>query len=674
METHLVHLHQRILIPGLCLLAYILGNTLTAAPVRPEVPGSETDPRSSAIDFSLCDDLATSTWHGFKRVDFVYDTRRCTMVMPAQAAAHRPWIWRARFFGHEPQADLMLLQKGFHLVYMDVAGLFGSPTAVKHWDAFYAYLTEVHHLNTRVALEGMSRGGLIVYNWAKVNPQRVACIYADNPVCDFKSWPAGQGRSRRHDPSWQACLQAYGLSEVQALAYQHNPVDDLEALARAVVPILHVCGTADTVVPIAENSDLLEQRYKKLGGKITVIRKPGLDHHPHSLEDPRPIVKFIQTYTAPDLDQCYHNLRAGLKNCRIKFVRQKQGRVAFLGGSITYNSGWRNYLCDYLRRRFPDTQFEFIAAGIPSTGSTPGAFRLVRDVFKNGPVDLLFEEAAVNDASNGRSTTEQIRGMEGLVRHARALNPKLDVILMHFVDPEKMAVYGQSAVPVVIRNHEQVAEHYQLPSLNLALEVTERIRAGQFDWTQDFRNLHPSAFGQNIYFRAMKRMLEVAWTDALTEQDKLVSHPLPQEPLDRFCYDNGRFMSIYNAELGAGFSLDSAWRPTDGAGTRSGFVNVPVLQADRPGARLKLRFAGRAIGLFVAAGPDAGMVEYSVDGAPYGELNLFTRWSARLHLPWAYVLGAELGPGVHELRLRVSERKHAKSRGHACRIVHFLVN
>jgi len=68
-------------------------------------------------------------------------------------------VWRARFFGHEPQTDLALLEKGFHLVYMDVADLFGSPVAVNHWNAFYNYLTGHHGFNRRAALEGMSRGG-----------------------------------------------------------------------------------------------------------------------------------------------------------------------------------------------------------------------------------------------------------------------------------------------------------------------------------------------------------------------------------------------------------------------------------------------------------------------------------------------------------------------------------
>jgi pimeloyl-ACP methyl ester carboxylesterase len=234
-----------------------------------------------------------SEWHGYDRYDFRHDNRNCIVVTPKVTAEHHPWIWRARFFGHEPQTDLVLLKKGFHLVYMDVADLFGCPTAVNHWNAFYAYLVTCHNLNTRATLEGMSRGGLIVYNWAAANPGKVACIYADNPVCDFKSWPAGRGKAKGHQPSWTACLKAYGLTEEQALAYKHNPIDNLEPLACARVPILHVCGMADTIVPAAENTDIIEKRYKQLGGKFEIIRKPGVDHHPHSLKDPAPIVEFI---------------------------------------------------------------------------------------------------------------------------------------------------------------------------------------------------------------------------------------------------------------------------------------------------------------------------------------------------------------------------------------------
>ena len=234
-----------------------------------------------------------SAWNGYDRYDLVIDGRACLVVVPKQAAPGRPWIWRARFFGHEPQTDLALLARGFHLAYMDVVELFGNRQSVAHWNAFYQYLTQKHGLAKRAALEGMSRGGLYVYNWAIANPEKVACIYADNPVCDFKSWPGGKGKGKGSPADWQRCLKAYGLTEAEAMTFRGNPIDNLGPLAKARVPLLHVCGDADDLVPMEENTSILADRYRKLGGPITLIVKPGVGHHPHSLKDPAPIVEFI---------------------------------------------------------------------------------------------------------------------------------------------------------------------------------------------------------------------------------------------------------------------------------------------------------------------------------------------------------------------------------------------
>lgn len=241
-----------------------------------------------------------SEWSGFTRYDFTYADRACIVVAPKDAAEGRPWIWRARFFGHEPQTDIALLGKGFHLVYMDVAGLFGSLQAVALWDQFYAYLTTEHGFAPKAALEGMSRGGLIVYNWAAKNPEKVACIYADAPVLSISSWPGGKGAGKGSPSDWKTCRGVYGLTEDEAVAYDKNPVDQLAPLAAAQIPLLHVCGAADDVVPVAENTAILEERYRALGGSIRVILKEGVGHHPHSLEDPAPIVDFICAATGRD--------------------------------------------------------------------------------------------------------------------------------------------------------------------------------------------------------------------------------------------------------------------------------------------------------------------------------------------------------------------------------------
>jgi pimeloyl-ACP methyl ester carboxylesterase len=239
------------------------------------------------------DAVENQTWHGFTMLDSTLNGINFKIVFPTTANQNRDWIWRARFWGHEPQTDIALLERGFHLVYIDVAGLFGSEKAISIWNDFYAYMRENYQLNPKVVLEGMSRGGLIVYNWANQNSEKVACIYADAPVCDFKSWPMGKWSNNGSPEDWQICLAAYEMTEEQALAFDGNPVDHLEHIAAAHIPILHIVGDADQVVPVSENTDLVQKRLESLGWQLQVIRKPDVGHHPHSLKDPTPIVDFI---------------------------------------------------------------------------------------------------------------------------------------------------------------------------------------------------------------------------------------------------------------------------------------------------------------------------------------------------------------------------------------------
>ena len=99
-----------------------------------------------------------------------------------------------------------------------------------------------------------------------------------------------------------------------------------------------------------------------------------------------------------------------------------------------------------------------------------------------------------------------------------------------------------------------------------------------------------------------------------------------------------------------------------------------MLVAEEAGDVLRFSFRGRAIGVFVAAGPDAGVLEVRIDDGVPRRVDLFTRWSGGLHLPWAHVFEAELPDGEHSLQLRVIERSNQRSKGHAARIAFFLVN
>jgi pimeloyl-ACP methyl ester carboxylesterase len=241
-----------------------------------------------------------SVWNGFDRYDFDVAGKPVLVVAPKTALPGKPWVWHGEFFGHKPAPDIALLGKGLHVVYMNIPDMLGAPQAVEYWNSFYSELTTNFGFAPKAALVGLSRGGLYCYNWATANPEKVACIYGDAPVCDLKSWPGGKGKGKGSPADWRLVFQLYRFgSEDEALAYKGNPVDRLASLAQFKVPLLHVYGDADDVVPWDENTGLVANRYRELGGPITLVPKPGVGHHPHGLDDSTPIINFIYTNCVP---------------------------------------------------------------------------------------------------------------------------------------------------------------------------------------------------------------------------------------------------------------------------------------------------------------------------------------------------------------------------------------
>jgi pimeloyl-ACP methyl ester carboxylesterase len=243
---------------------------------------------------SRCEaEAKASQWNGFQKLDFVVAGRACMLVQPKTPAEGSPWIWRTEFFGHEPQGDIALLQAGWHVAYIPVSDMYGAPPAIEIMERFYQHVVAEYKLNARVVLEGFSRGGLYAVNFAAAHPEQTAGLYLDAPVLDIRSWPGGKGKGKGDAHCWQQALAIYGLTEETAPAFKGNPLDQAELLAKAGIPIVAVCGDADDVVPYAENTAILKERYEKAGGRIVVILKPGVNHHPHSLKDPTPIVEFL---------------------------------------------------------------------------------------------------------------------------------------------------------------------------------------------------------------------------------------------------------------------------------------------------------------------------------------------------------------------------------------------
>jgi pimeloyl-ACP methyl ester carboxylesterase len=255
-----------------------------------------TDPSTappSIASFQGTDDM----WQGFKRHSFTVDGCKCWIAEPKTPLAGNHWAWCMMFPDAFPARTgaPALLAKGYYYVFMDVGNTFGAPSALAKLSAFYNALTGAG-FNSKAILIGISRGGAYACNWAAQNPEKVSLIYGDAPVCSFASWPYAHGAGK-DSRDWKKLLAVYGFKTNQeAVSCPTQPINEVAQLVKAHIPLLCVVGDADTTVPYSENTAIVEQKYKKLGGQITVIHKPGCGHHPHGLDDPTPIVDFVMQH------------------------------------------------------------------------------------------------------------------------------------------------------------------------------------------------------------------------------------------------------------------------------------------------------------------------------------------------------------------------------------------
>jgi pimeloyl-ACP methyl ester carboxylesterase len=222
---------------------------------------------------------------------FAVAGRPAFLMRPSRSARGAPWVWYAPTFlpGYPRRDEHWMFERflaaGIAIAGVDVGESYGSPAGREIYSALYEELRTTRGLSRRACLLARSRGGLMLYNWAAEHPESVACIAGIYPVCNLASYPGLD----------KAC-GAYGMTREQLAAAlpEHNPMDRLAQLAKAGVPVFHIHGDQDTVVPLGLNSGLVAERYRQFGGAFTldVVAGGGHDLARHWFESPR-LVDFI---------------------------------------------------------------------------------------------------------------------------------------------------------------------------------------------------------------------------------------------------------------------------------------------------------------------------------------------------------------------------------------------
>ncbi|MDP6118012.1 MAG: prolyl oligopeptidase family serine peptidase [Planctomycetota bacterium] len=199
---------------------------------------------------------------------FKVDGRPAFTIMPAKTPVKPiPWVLYAPTLGKglpggaEDWMFRQFLATGIAVAGVDVGESYGSPKGRETYNAFYRLLTEERGFAAQASLLARSRGGLMLYCWAAENAEKVKCITGIYPVCSIASYPGLKRACGAYE------MTADGL---KTKLKEHNPVDRLASLVKAKVPIFHIHGDVDRVVPLDANSGAVAKRYKELGGNMVL--------------------------------------------------------------------------------------------------------------------------------------------------------------------------------------------------------------------------------------------------------------------------------------------------------------------------------------------------------------------------------------------------------------------
>lgn len=373
----------------------------------------------------------------------------------------------------------------------------------------------------------------------------------------------------------------------------------------------------------------------------------------HRLSFPIFVWILLSTWNVETNAEEYFQVRNGISNSLILFEKGDYQQVAFFGGEAL--KGKKPYSQDVValfKEQFKDANIAhnpFPDQG----GSWYGAFRVARaePVFgatvHNACMELI--DFAPDDI--GKTEREIVDAWEGMVRGLLSFRSSMDIVFVYTLSPAMLDDFKSGRTPEVIRWAETVAEHYNLPSVNLARIAAEKILSGEISQDEFFAgNSTPTEKGDKIYADAMRTFLD-ACMKARPAETNLVHRKMPEA------------LSPTNMGRAQIIAYDWAELPKDAKVGRPSSLPYfrHVLVFDDWDAVVSLKFTGSAVGLLDLAPSNAPRYEYSIDGSEWKALGAIssgwsTDYSGGKHVVRVMKIAGELDPTrEHELKLRMAE-------------------
>jgi lysophospholipase L1-like esterase len=362
--------------------------------------------------------------------------------------------------------------------------------------------------------------------------------------------------------------------------------------------------------------------------------------------------------------------RAGLPNLFAKLEAGKEVRIAYLGGSITAQEGWRPKTLAWFQKSFPKARVSQINAAIGGTGSDLGVFRLKQDVLDHRP-DLIFVEFAVND---GGTPPRQIRQcMEGIVRQAWKTLPDCDICYVYTLVAGMAPTLQEGKFPRAASAMESVAAHYGIPSIHMGLEVARLAQQGRLVFQGKLPktdaekralgdkivfspdNVHPFAeTGHELYLQAIVRSMPAIRGAAKAPAPHVLAAPLVADN-----YERAKLLPIDKARLSAGFRrLDPR---TDPLANRYAQRMTTLYRGNKPGETITFKFKGTRAAIYDVIGPDCGQVSITLDDQPPVICPRFDSYCVYDRLA-TLMIGSDLPDRMHTVKIEICREQPDKAK------------
>lgn len=367
------------------------------------------------------------------------------------------------------------------------------------------------------------------------------------------------------------------------------------------------------------------------------------------------------------------NIRGGLPNFYQKLESGKPVKIAYFGGSITAQNGWRPQSLDYLRKLYPNSRIDQIHAAIGGTGSELGAFRLEQDVLRHKP-DLVFVEFAVNDS--GAAPYRIRQSMEGIVRHIWRTLPLTDICFVYTLTARDIKDLQAGKAKRSTSTMEEIADFYQIPSVNFGPEIAQLEKEGKLvmktgdkgvtkvsgkelnldsdiavtkDGRIPFSNdgVHPyQNTGHVIYTNILKRSLPL-----IAKAGKPGPHRLGT-PMVKDNYEYAAMVAPDHPGIRLSGPVEKLPKTKTPANLFRNKAPGETCLRLSPGAEQEFKFKGSKVNLYNLLGPGCGTLEITVDGKSRKQ-KLVDPYCTYYRLATAGVAGNVSTDTVHTVKVKV---------------------